>query len=144
MADLLFRELGNEGPYAGNFAVALGLMGDRRAIPMLRRLVMEPGGACDPVVKGAYPNRVKAILLLGRFADAEIAKTLKSIVLDNADGFMKDLYGQGAWKTPELCRFQALSSLSVHITEALFDPGSTTTSSGVVGMGTVRGIPVVM
>ena len=109
MADILFRELGNEGPYAGNFAVALGLMGDRRAIPMLRRLVMEPGGACDPVVKGAYPNRVKAILLLGRFADAEIAKTLKSIVLDNADGFMKDLYGQGAWKTPELCRFQALS-----------------------------------
>lgn len=109
MADILFRELGNEGPYAGNFAVALGLMGDRRAIPMLRRLVMQPGGACDPVVKGAYPNRVKAILLLGRFADAEIAKTLKSIVLDNADGFMKDLYGQGAWKTPELCRFQALS-----------------------------------
>ena len=109
MADILFRELGNEGPYAGNFAVALGLMGDRRAIPMLRRLVMQPGGACDPVVKGAYPNRVKAILLLGRFADAEIARTLKSIVLDNADGFMKDLYGQGAWKTPELCRFQALS-----------------------------------
>ncbi len=109
MADILFREIGREGPFAGNFAVALGLMGDRRAIPMLRRLVMQPGGACDPVVKGAYPNRVKAILLLGRFADAVIAKTLKSIVLDNADGFMKDLYGQGAWKSPELCRFQALS-----------------------------------
>lgn len=109
MADMLFRELGNEGPFAGNFAVALGIMGDRRAIPMLRRLVMQPGGACDPVVKGAYPNRVKAILILGRFVDAEISKTLRAIVLDNADGFMKDLYGQGAWKTPELCRFQALS-----------------------------------
>jgi len=109
MADMLFRELGNEGPFAGNFAVALGIMGDRRAIPMLRRIVMQPGGACDPIVKGAYPNRVKAILLLGRFADAGIAKTLRAIVLDNADGFMKDLYGQGAWKSPELCRFQALS-----------------------------------
>ncbi len=109
MADLLFRELGGEGPFAGNFAVALGLMGDRRAIPMLRRLVMQPGGPCDPPVAGAYPNRVKAILLLGRFADAGIAPTLKSIVLDSADGFMKDLYGKGAWKTPELCRFQALS-----------------------------------
>lgn len=109
MADMLFRELGKEGPFAGNFAVALGIMGDRRAIPMLRRIVVKPGGTGDPVVKGALPNRVKAILLLGRFGDAEIAKTLRAIVMDNADGFMKDLYGQGAWKSPEMCRFQALS-----------------------------------
>ncbi len=109
MADKLFAELGVEGPYAGNFAVALGLMCDERAIPMLRRLVAQPGGPCDPVVRGAYPNRIKAMLLLGRFADAEIAPTLRDVVLDNADRFMKDLYGQGAWSTPEMCRFQALS-----------------------------------
>ena len=109
LAECLFAKVQERGRYSGNYAVALGLMGDSRAMPMLREMVASPGGEVDPAVKGAYPNRIKAILLLGRFADAEIAQTLRKIVLDNADAFMKDLYGHGAWSTPEMCRFQALS-----------------------------------
>ena len=76
---------------------------------MLRKMVEEPGGEIDPVVRGALPNRIKAILLLGRFRDRGIMSALRRIILGGADEFMRDLYGKAAWSTDSDCRFQALS-----------------------------------
>ncbi len=109
LADRLAAEMATAGRFAVNFAVALGLMDDCRAVPVLREIVRHPGGATDPVVVNAYPNRVKAILLLGRFRDREIVPTLRELVLDNAETFMKDLYSKRAFLSPQRCRFQALS-----------------------------------
>lgn len=109
MGDRLAAEMAKGGRYVGNFAVALGVMGDARCVPVLREIVAHPGGASDPVVPNAYPNRVKAILLLGRFKDAASVPLLKAIVLDGAETFMRDLYGKGAFPGNQRCRFQALS-----------------------------------
>ena len=109
LAERLLAKVREAGKFAGNFAVALGLMGDRRAVPMLRKMVEEPGGEIDPVVRGALPNRIKAILLLGRFRDRGIMSALRRIILGGADEFMRDLYGKAAWSTDSDCRFQALS-----------------------------------
>ena len=73
--------------FAGNFALALALMDDARAVPALRDLVAHPGGPTDPVVAGAFPNRIKALDMLGRFADAKSAPLLVAIVADEARAF---------------------------------------------------------
>ena len=109
LADLLAAELAKTPRYAGNFAVALGLLRDVRTVPVLRNIVAHPGGATDPVIPKAYPNRIKAILLLGRFADAASRDTLLEIVRDDAKTFTADLVGAGAFRTADLCRFQTLS-----------------------------------
>ena len=109
LADLFAAEMAKTPRYAGNYAVALGLMEDARALPVLRGIVSDPGGETDPVIPKAYPNRIKAILLLGRFADADSVGPLMGIVRDGARRFTESLLKAGAFRTPDLCRFQALS-----------------------------------
>ncbi|MGN0847326.1 MAG: FAD-dependent oxidoreductase [Kiritimatiellia bacterium] len=109
LADALAAALEAAPRFAGNYAVALGLMGDRRCLPTLRELVAHPGGEKDPVVPRAYPNRIKSILLLGRFADAASVPTLLAIAADGAGAFTRDLASAQAFASPMLCRFQALS-----------------------------------
>ena len=109
LADALKAELPKNPRYAGNFAVALGLMEDARCLPVLREIVARPGGEKDPVVRRAYPNRIKALLLLGRFHDAASVPLLKAIVADGAEAFTRDLAPAQAFASPTLCRFQALS-----------------------------------
>ncbi len=109
LADMLVAEMQKGDRFAGNFAIALGLMKDRRAIPTLLAIVKHPGGPLDPVVKNAYPNRVKALLLLGRFQEQESLPLMMDIIRDDGQRYMADLFGSNAFATPDLCRFQALS-----------------------------------
>lgn len=110
LADRLAAELDREPRHSGNFAIALALMGDVRALPVLREIVSNPGGVRDPAVKGAYPVRIKAIDMLGRFADAASVPMLLAVVEDDAKGFTSGLAAVGAFPGGETtCRFQALS-----------------------------------
>ena len=109
LADALAREMSAGGRFAANFAVALGLMKDVRCVPVLRRLVAEPGCEIDPVIDKAIPNRFKAIAILGRFKDAKAISPLVELVKDDARSFTRDLLGAHAYNSPDLCRFQALS-----------------------------------
>ena len=109
LADALEAELSKNPRHAGNFAVALGLMEDVRCLPVLREIVARPGGAMDPVVAKAFPNRIKALLLLGRLDGAACVPDLLGIVRDEARAFTADLRATGAFATPDLHRFQALS-----------------------------------
>ncbi len=114
LAEMLFSEMEKKGRFAGNFAVALGLLGDRRACPVLRGIVSKPGAAnpegCDPVIPDAYPNRIKALCLLGRLGDREAISLLRDLVLDDALSFTVDLPVNGKQKkTRDQYRFDALS-----------------------------------
>lgn len=109
LADALSDAMSAGGRFAANYAVALGLMKDRRCVAVLRRLVAEPGCEIDPVVEKAIPNRFKAIALLGRFGDAKSIEPLVSLVVDDARNFTKDIAGCRAYESPDLYRFQALS-----------------------------------
>ena len=114
LAEMLFSEMEKKGRFAGNFAVALGLLNDRRACTVLREIVCHPGTAnpdgCDPVVPDAYPNRIKALCLLGRLGDPKAIPPLRELVLDYARNFTADLPLNGKIrKTQEQYRFDALS-----------------------------------
>ncbi|MGN0853193.1 MAG: FAD-dependent oxidoreductase [Kiritimatiellia bacterium] len=110
LADVLAGGLEENPRFAGNFAVALGLLEDRRCLPVLRELVARPGGPKDPVVPRAYPNRIKALLLLGRFTDVASVPALVAIVEDGAQAFTRDLASAQAFAGPMMCRFQALAT----------------------------------
>ena len=109
LADALAEEMSAGGRFAANYAVALGLMKDERCVPVLRRLVAEPGCEIDPVIEKAIPNRFKAIALLGRFKDVKSVAPLVEIVKDDAGGFTRDIAGCRAYESADLYRFQALS-----------------------------------
>ena len=112
LADALLAEMNKANRYVGNFAIALALMKDERCLPVLRQIVRNPGGAYDPVIKKAWPNRIKAIDFLGRFQDAESVGTLVDIVEDNAVSFVTGLVAAqafGGTGNDGICRFQALS-----------------------------------
>ena len=109
LADKLAAAMAKEERYAGNYAVALGLMKDVRALPVLREIVSHPGGEKDPAVKKAYPNRIKAIDLLRNFRDRASAPVLQAIVRDGAQAFCAGLVEAQGFGTEETCRFQALS-----------------------------------
>lgn len=109
LADMLSKEMSAGGRFAANYAVALGLMKDERCVPVLRRLVAEPGCEIDPVIEKAIPNRFKAIALLGRFKDVKSVAPLVEIVKDDAGGFTRDIAGCRAYESADLYRFQALS-----------------------------------
>ena len=110
LGEKLAGELGKTPRYDGNFALALALMGDARAVPPLRELVARPGGPTDPVVMGAFPNRIKAIDMLGRFADVRSVPILTAIVEDEAQKFTAGLTDAGAFDGGDtICRFQALA-----------------------------------
>lgn len=103
-------ELDADLRHSGNFAIALALMGDARALPVLREIVSNPGGVRDPAVSGAYPVRIKALDMLGRFADSDSVPVLLGIVEDEAKGFVAGLAAAGAFPGGETtCRFHALS-----------------------------------
>lgn len=109
LGDLLASALTPATRHAGNFALALALLGDRRGLGVLREIVAHPGGVLDPVVSGAYPNRIKALDWLGRWDDCASAPILAAIVRDGARAFTADLASARAFENETLCRFQALS-----------------------------------
>lgn len=111
LADRLFAELGRTSSrYAGNFAIALALMGDRRALPTLREIVANPGGKLDPVIDRAYPNRIKALDMLGRFSDEKSVPLIVAVIQDGARAFTDGLAAAHAFDGGDVvCRFQALS-----------------------------------
>ena len=107
LADALVDAMAHGGRFAGNYAVALGLMRDLRALPALRRLVADP--TSDPIVPRAFPNRIKAIDFLGRFSDRESIQALLNILRDEAVDFTAGLAEAKAFANADMCRFQALS-----------------------------------
>lgn len=110
LADKLAAAMAREVRFAGNYAVALGLMKDPRARPVLREIVGHPGGARDPVIRNAYPNRIKALDLLRQFRDRASVPALQAIVRDAAKTFTAGLAEAQAFGGGEpVCRFQALS-----------------------------------
>lgn len=112
LSNALAAEMDKRSRYSGNFAVALALMKDVRSLPILREIVRNPGGELDPVIRRAWPNRIKAIDFLGRFKDAESIGTLVAIVEDNAVSFVNGLVAAqsfGPTGIDGICRFQTLS-----------------------------------
>lgn len=98
LADALAARL--DGAWGGHFAIALGLLRDRRAVPGLRRL------AFDPAADGA--DRIKALAALRRFRDrAALPQYLKALADDAAS------FGSAA------LRFQALSYILFSVREIL-------------------------
>lgn len=95
LTDRLFQEMQSAGRYTANFAIALGLMNDPRCNDVLRNIVEHPGNSnpngWDPLIRGAYPNRIKALCLLGRLGDQNSIPPIRDIVLDYADSFTRDL-----------------------------------------------------
>lgn len=93
--DRLADEMNRGGGCAGNYAIALGIAGDRRAVPPLLSILRHPGATnpdgIDPIVPGAYPNRIKAICLLGRFGATEALPPLLALLEDEAKTFVSDL-----------------------------------------------------
>ncbi|MDQ0291337.1 FAD-dependent oxidoreductase [Oligosphaera ethanolica] len=91
ICDGIYAELSKDGPYVENLAIALGLAGDGRACAQLRQSLASP----RPVPAGAYPNRIKALCLLGRLGDGEAVPLLLALVEDYAAAFCADLAGDG-------------------------------------------------
>ncbi len=79
IADALAAWIAADEPYAGNYALALALMGDERACPRLRQMIEEPSQIAKIV-----PLPVRAACLLGRIGAAEDAEALLELVEDNA------------------------------------------------------------
>lgn len=110
LADRLAAAMAKDERYTGNYAIALGLMKDVRALSVLREIVSHPGCAKDPLVKKAYPNRIKALDMLRHFKDRESIPVLQAIVRDAAKSFTAGLAEAQAFGGGEpMCRFQALS-----------------------------------
>lgn len=113
LRNMLFAEMEKGGRWAGNFAVALGLMDDKRACSMLRSLIETPGELhptnSDPIITRSYPNRIKALCLLGRLGDQAAIPSLKKIILDSAMSFTKDLMPAKLFHTMDRYRFEVLS-----------------------------------
>ena len=80
-----------EKRHSANYAVALGIMGDRQASEVLLEIVRNPGGERDPIIDFAYPNRLKAICLLGRIGPAEAVKPLADIIADGGEKYTATL-----------------------------------------------------
>lgn len=91
LSDRLAAAMSKDERYAGNYAIALGLMKDVRALSVLREIVNHPGCAKDPIVKKAYPNRIKALDMLRIFKDCDSVPLLRKIVRDGAKAFVKGL-----------------------------------------------------
>ena len=92
LSDLLAREMvGGERRYAANFAVALGIMGDRRAAETLGEVMRNPGGELDPPVDFAYPNRLKALCLAGRIDIPGAEDVLLGVLADAGKSYVETL-----------------------------------------------------
>ncbi len=97
LGDALAGEmLTGEPRYAGNFAVALALLGDARAAEVLLDIVCNPGAqnalGRDPLVDCSYPNRIKALRLLGQLGGKAAMRPLADILADGAKQFTADLH----------------------------------------------------
>ena len=80
IADALAGWIAEDAPHSENYALALGLMGDKRACLRLRRMIEQPAQLAKIV-----PLPVRAACLLGRIGGAADAKTLLRLVEDNAE-----------------------------------------------------------
>ena len=105
--------MGRGGVLRGNLAVALALAGDRRSLSVLREIVRRPGCAEDPVGPRVYPNRMKAIPFLGRFADRKSIPFLKAIVADGARAFTVGIDTKGMFESSDDCRAEAVALAEV-------------------------------
>ncbi|MBQ8432800.1 MAG: FAD-dependent oxidoreductase [Clostridia bacterium] len=94
LADRLFDTMNNtrDHLYQNNLALALGIMGDPRALPRLRRIVSERD--CFSFKDGRRSNQLRsaaAICLLGRLGVPEDLPLLEEIVFEERE-FEKALY----------------------------------------------------
>ena len=102
LADFLAQKM--TGEWAAHYAVALGLMRDRRAVPALVAALSSAA---------AYDDRLKALAVLRWFRAPEARAVLRTIVADDALGFTANTVDgprRGfAQDTRDYRRFQALS-----------------------------------
>lgn len=80
-----------ERRYATNFAIALGIMGDRRAAKTFGEVMRNPGGRLDPLVDYAYPNRLKALCIAGRIDISGAEDILLGILTDAGKSYVASL-----------------------------------------------------
>ncbi len=109
LGDRLFTEMNENKADRGNFAVALGLLGDKRCVPVLREILANPGTEGDVVGHRIFPNRIKAIPFLGRFRDRQSLPYLEAIIADNGRAYTKDLMKTNIFHTPERWQEEAVS-----------------------------------
>jgi hypothetical protein len=92
LAERLADEMAKcEKRHAANFAVALGIMKDKRAAKVLRDVMLNPGGEFDPPVNYAYPNRLKALCLAGRIDIPGAQEILLNILNDAGKAYAATL-----------------------------------------------------
>lgn len=105
LADALLSRIDARDVHAGNFALALGLMGDERACPALRRLVTSPPRAIERV----HPLPLRALCLLGRLGGREDALLLMDILEDEARTCAAQLLPTEKYRTGDEMRYALLS-----------------------------------
>ncbi len=109
LGDRLHEEMTKNKKDSGNFAVALGLLGDKRCVPVLRDILANPGKDGDIVGNRIFPNRIKAIPFLGRFRDRKSLPYLEAIIADKGKDFTKDLMKTYIFHTQERWQEEAVS-----------------------------------
>jgi len=120
MGDALAASASRMDRFTGNCAVALGLLGDLRAIPYLRAIVTDLGGPNSPLIPNSVPNFTKAVILLGRFTDEKCLQSLVMIVEDGARSVTAAFIKSGAVSgNPEDIRCLQLSYLLIALREIL-------------------------
>lgn len=87
VVDALAEETAKKGEFWENYAVALALCGDRRAVPYLRMILENP----KPDKENLYPNRFRAITLAGRMKDKEAMPLLLAILSDRGERYIADI-----------------------------------------------------
>ena len=89
---MLVRDMSDgERRYATNFAIALGIMGDRRAAKTFGEVMRNPCGRLDPLVDYAYPNRLKALCIAGRIDISGAEDILLGILTDAGKSYVASL-----------------------------------------------------
>lgn len=105
IADALFEGISTCDAHAGNFALALGLLGDERACPALRSMVTDPPAPMERV----HPLMLRAVCLLGRLGQREDALLLMDVLEDEARTCAGQLVPTEKYRTGDELRYALLS-----------------------------------
>lgn len=114
VVDALAEEMVKKTEFWENYAIALALCGDRRAVPYLRMILENP--KLD--VENLYPNRFRAITLIGRMKDKNALPLLLDILTNRREVFIKGLQGMSGRHEQEVM-FTCLSLTLVAIIRIL-------------------------
>lgn len=105
LTDGLAAHLDRGDDWEENYALALGLMGDKRACPALGRMLTQPRAVQEKV----HPLALRACCLLGRLGGEAEARILCALLEDEAVTCASFLKPTEKYRTPDEMRYALLS-----------------------------------